>query len=233
MGLFSGGKDSTFALYEAQRLGHEISGLLTVIPQCWDSWMFHYPCIELTKLQAEAMGLPSIHVSTEGVKELELEDLKRALEELRCRLSFEAVVSGAIASEYQRSRIDRVCRELDLKSLNPLWHRDPEILLREMLENGFEIIFTAVAAQGLTADWLGRRLDSEAIEDLKRLNRIYGVHISFEGGEGETLVLDCPLFRRRLHIGGIDKVWRIDSGYLTVKEATLHPKGHYNGSNCL
>jgi predicted ATP pyrophosphatase (TIGR00289 family) len=167
------------------------------------------------------------------VKELEVNDLKKTLENLRDRLRVEAVVSGAIASQYQRSRINRVCEELGLKSLTPLWHRDPETLLREMLKAGFEIVFTAVAAQGFTAEWLGRWLDVEAVEDLKRLNRRYGVNLSLEGGEGETLVLDCPLFHKRIRLTRVEKVWRLDSGYLLVKEATLLPKEADGGDNRL
>ncbi len=223
--LFSGGKDSTYALYATLKAGNEVSSLLTVLPRRQDSWMFHYPCVELTLLQAEALGLPLTQVETAGVKELELNDLKEALKGLRDRLRVEAVVSGAIASQYQRSRIDRLCGELNLKSLTPLWHRDPESLLKGMLGAGFEIVFTAVAAQGFTAEWLGRRLDMETIEDLKRLNRRYGVHLSLEGGEGETLVLDCPLFHKRIHLTRVEKVWCIDSGHLIVKEAVLRPKG--------
>jgi ABC transporter with metal-binding/Fe-S-binding domain ATP-binding protein len=231
--LFSGGKDSTYALYETLKTGHEVSSLLTMLPRRQDSWMFHHPCVELTPLQAEALGLPLTQAKTEGVKELEINDLKKALKNLRDRLRVEAVVSGAIASQYQRSRIDRVCEELGLKSLTPLWHRDPETLLKEMLKAGFEIVFTAVAAQGFTAEWLGRRLDVEVVEDLKRLNRRYGVNLSLEGGEGETLVLDCPLFHKRIHLTRVEKVWHLDSGYLIVKETILLPKKADNRDNRL
>jgi len=166
VGLFSGGKDSTFALYKV-REEHEIVGLLTVISKNRYSWMFHYPCIELAPLQAEAMRLPLTQVVTEGVKEAELDDLKRGLKSLRDKLGVEAVVSGAVASQYQRSRIDRLCEELNLTSLTPLWHQEPEGLLRGMLEAGFEVVFTAVAAKasprsGWVGGWMRRRWRSRS-----------------------------------------------------------------------
>ncbi|WP_309493475.1 diphthine--ammonia ligase [Candidatus Hecatella orcuttiae] len=222
--LFSGGKDSTLAVLKTVSLGHRVSALLTVKPANPESWMFHHPCIDLTPLQSQAMGLPLHIQATSGRKEEELQDLRRALEFLKKKYRIEAVASGAVESQYQKSRIEKICKETGLISLNPLWGRDPLKLLEEVLSLGFEIVFTAVAAEGFDESWLNRRLDEEAVRDLKILNKKFGVHPSLEGGEGETFVKDTPFFARKVEFCGVEKVWRGYWGYLKVKEAKLIDK---------
>ena len=221
LALFSGGKDSTLSIHESIKLGFEVVGLLSVKPLNQESWMFHYPCIELTTLQAEAMHIPLYEVITEGRKEEELRDLKNALENLKKKLKIEGVVSGAVESLYQKTRIERVCKETGFVSLTPLWHMNPETLLQKILDLGFEVVFTAVAAEGLTEQWLNRRFDRKAVEDLKILNKKFGVHLSLEGGEGETFVKDAPLFTQKIEFLDVEKIWKKDSGYLLVKKARL------------
>ena len=150
----------------------------------------------------------------------EVEDLKRVLS----TLDVDGVVSGAVYSQYQKSRIDRVCRELHLKSITPLWHENPLKLLREMLNLHFEIVIVGVYAYGLGPSWLGRRLDEQAVQELIELNRRYQVSLIGEGGEYESLVLDAPIFKRRIQILRSEVIWRGDSGHLLVKEARLVEK---------
>ena len=127
--LISGGKDSALALHQALKRGYDVKYLVTLIPQREDSWMFHYPNVELTDLFAEACGIPLVKAETSGVKEEELEDLRRLLD----KLDIEGVVSGAIASTYQKSRIDRICAELGLKSITPLWRKDEKMLIETLI----------------------------------------------------------------------------------------------------
>jgi len=223
--LFSGGKDSTYALYKAIQ-EYEIKYLVTIFPEREDSWMFHHPCIELTKLQAEAIGIKHITQTTEGEKEKELEDLKKVLEKIKDEI--DGVVSGAVASKYQKSRIDRICKELRLKSVTPLWNKNSEELLKEEVSSGFEIIIAGVFAEGFDESWLGRKIDEKCIEDLKELNKKYGINLSGEGGEYESLVLFCPIFKKRIEILDSKNVWddKTSSGYLVVKEAKLTDKGN-------
>lgn len=192
--LFSGGKDSTYALYLVLKEGHKVKYLVSVFPKSRESYMFHYPMIEKTKEQAEAIGIEHVIVRTKGEKEKELEDLKKALS----KLDIEGIVSGAIASNYQKSRIDRIAKELGIVSLTPLWHKDQERLLKEQIDAGFEIVVTHVAAQGLDESWVGRKIDNKAFEELKRIRDKYKINISGEGGEFETLVVNCPLFSHPL-----------------------------------
>jgi len=218
--LCSGGKDSTYALWLALRQGHEVERVVAMIPKREDSWMFHRPNVRLVDLLAECVGFPLIKAETSGEKEKELEDLKQVLR----RLDIEGVVSGAIASKYQRSRIDRICDELGLVSIAPLWGLEPVKLLREMIDSGLEAIITSASAQGFSEGWLGRRLDEETLRDLIELNRRYKVNVSGEGGEYESLVLDAPFFHKRIEVLDAERIWRGDSGYLLIRKAELKDK---------
>ncbi len=221
--LFSGGKDSTLSLYETIKAGHTVKMLLTMLSSNPESYMFHVPCAELTSYQAQAMRLPLLQIRTRGIKEAELEDLGQALLKLK-ELGVEGVVSGAIASNYQKNRIDNICQSLNLQSMVPLWGRNPENLLQELVFNNFEVVFVAVSAKGFDEKWLGRKLDADSIRDLKALHNKHGVHLSLEGGEGETFVLDCPLFREKIRIIESHKVWKRDAGFLKIQRVQLEAK---------
>ena len=212
--LFSGGKDSTYALFCALQQGFDVTHLLTLEPEP-DSMMFHYPNIPLTSLQAKAIGIPAKKTKTKN--ERELEDLSRML----AKLNVDAVVSGAVESEYQKQRIDVICEELGLRSFAPLWRKEPLSLLREMLAAGFEIIVTAVAADGFGKDWLGRILDETAIEDLASLQSKHNISPILEGGEGETFVRWAPFFKKRIVIEDSESEWSGRSGVLEIRKAKL------------
>lgn len=214
--LFSGGKDSTFSTFVVKRQKWDVRYLVTIQPASSESWMFHHPLNELTALQARSMGIEHIVRKTEGKKEEELKDLVAALEPIKDDV--DAIVSGAVASNYQKDRIDALCKELGLRSIAPLWHKDPEQLLHQQIDAGFETIFSGVASAGLDKDWLGRKIDSEVIEELKQLNQMHGIHMAGEGGEYESFVIDCPLFAQRIGLENINTEWdeKTISGYITA-----------------
>ncbi len=215
--LCSGGKDSAYALWLAMEQGHEVAQVVAMIPRREDSWMFHFPNIHLIDLFAECAGLPLTKAETSGERERELADLKRVLQ----GLDVEGVISGAIASTYQKSRIERICDELGLKSIAPLWQKEPVGLLREMLEAGFKIIITSAAAQGFDSSWLGRELDEKALGDLVELDKKYGINPVGEGGEFETLVIDAPYFKNKIEVVEAERIWRGTSGYYLIKRAKV------------
>lgn len=219
--LFSGGKDSTFALWYAQMQGWDVETLVTVFPESQESWMFHFPAIKWTRLQAQAAGIPQMIIETKGTKEREIDDLSSGLKKLATSSGLEAVVSGAVASEYQRTRLDNVCENLGLKSFAPLWHKNQEQLVREQIESGFEIIMTACNALGLDAKWLGRKLGPAELDALVKLKKRYGLNVAFEGGEAETFVLKAPPFKGRLSVIRSTAHWSDDSGYLELEEVRL------------
>jgi len=218
--LASGGKDSALALHHVKEMGYDVALLATMIPLRDDSWMFHYPNIRLMDLFAEAVDIPLVKAETSGVKEKELDDLKNLIKSM----NVEGIVTGAIASNYQKERIDKICQDLHLKSIAPLWHRDPIELLQEVVRLKFEVIIVGVYAQGFSEEWLGRKIDVSTIEDLSKLSKQYGVSLVGEGGEYETLVLDAPFFRRKIEILSARKVWKGQSGLLEISEARLGNK---------
>jgi len=223
--LVTGGKDSALALYRTMKQGYKIVNLVTMMPQKPDSWMFHYPNIHMADLFAEAVGIPLVMSETSGVKEKELADLKQVLSQL----SVDAVVSGGISSQYQKERIDRICHELGLKHVAPLWQEDPLKLIQEVISLGFDTIIVGVYAHGFDQSWLGRRITEDALKDLEELNKRFGVSLVGEGGEYETLVLDAPFFRKRIHLVETEKIWERQSGYLLVKKAVLVKKKKEKG----
>ena len=218
--LASGGKDSTLALHKSLKKGHEVKYLVSMIPLREDSWMFHYPNIRLVDLFAEAVEIPLLKAETSGVKEEEVKDLQRLIE----KLDVEAIVSGATASNYQKKRIEKICKQLRLKCITPLWHKNPLDILKEIIALKFDVIITGVYAYGFNKEWLGRKIDEATIEALTELNRQYGVSLVGEGGEYETLVLDAPFFKKRIKILEAEKVWKNQSGYFLVTKAKLENK---------
>ena len=230
VGLFSGGKDSSWAVYQALEEGLNVSRLLTVHPSD-DSYMYHVPETQLARLAAQSIGLELVEVepgdlgATEaddaGAQgDRELEPLEDALGDLADEIDLAGVTAGAIESEFQTHRIQDMCERLGIDLFAPLWQRDPETLAEEMLSAGFEITILQVAAYGLDESWLGRTLDAEAIQELQKLNEEYGVHLLGEGGEFETFVTYGPHMSQRIDLE-YDTEWNGDSGRIRITDAQL------------
>ena len=223
--LISSGKDSIYAMYVMMRQNYEIGCMITLESENQDSYMFHTPTIELVKLQAEATNLPLITQNTRGKKEKELEDLKKALKKAKDEHDIEGVITGALFSNYQRERIEKVCDELSLKIFSPLWHINQETEMREVERENFKFIMTKIAADGLNKKWLNRVITQQDINELVKLHEKIGFNIAGEGGEFETLVLDGPIFDKKISIkkSYIDAEDEI-TATLLVKEARLKDK---------
>ncbi len=197
--LISGGKDSICALTCAVAK-HRVAYLVN-IQATEDSYMFHVPCASLSSLISQAVGIPLVsEVSSSHSDELTvLHDLLKGLD--ICGL-----IVGAIESTYQMNRLRELCDELSLQLYAPLWGEGTESLLR-LMARSMDIVIVQVAAYGMNESWLGRRLDNSAVDRLIELNKRYGVHIMGEGGEYETLVLDAPIFKKRLVLVDYKKRW--------------------------
>ncbi len=222
--LISTGKDSLFAMYKAGK-DNEITCLITVQSSNPDSYMFHTPSVELAKYQAEALELPLVMVQTKGEKEKELEDLKKAIVEAKEKYGIEGVTTGALFSQYQKERIEKICAELGIKAVSPLWHMEQYKEMKELIKAGFEFIFTKVAAEGLDKSFLGKVIGTEQLEELRLLNEKTKFNIAGEGGEFESLVLDMPLFKKKLVIEE-SEVKEIDknTAELVIKKVKLVDK---------
>jgi diphthine-ammonia ligase len=221
--LFSGGKDSAYALWKAMETD-EVVCLISVISKNEESYMFHTPNIGVTEVQAEAMGLPLVKTVTEGVKEEELKDLKKVIEMANKMYGIEGVVTGAVESVYQATRIQRICDELDLWCFNPLWLKDQVELLREIMENQFQVIISGIFAYPLDESWLGKVIDNDIIEKLVELKEKYQISPSGEGGEIETTVLDAPFFRKKIVVKDFEVKIHRYSGIYIMKKVELVEK---------
>ncbi|AZH25545.1 diphthine--ammonia ligase [Haloplanus aerogenes] len=228
--LFSGGKDSSWALYRALEDGLNVTRLVTVHPGD-DSYMYHVPATDLASLAAESIGIELLEIDPDDLGadaatdsaaqgDAELEPLEAALRELADAGELTGVTAGAVESEFQTSRIEAMCDRLGIDLYAPLWQRDPVELAEEMLDAGFEILIIQVAAAGLDESWLGRRLDADALDDLLDLNERYGVHPLGEGGEFETLVTDGPHMARPIELEW-ERVWEGSRGHLRITDARL------------
>lgn len=221
--MYSGGKDSTYAAWLASK-EDELACLITLFPKSDMSYMFHFPNLKWTSLQARAIGVPLFTESTEGIKEEELADLERALARSKAQYGLEGIYTGALASVYQKSRVERICKNVGLECISPLWGSDPEAHLRRLVRDGFSVIIVSVSALGLDQSWLGAKLDGFSIDKLVALGKKFRFHVGLEGGEGETFVLDAPSFSNRIEIRSSIKHWQGDSGYLEITDADLVPK---------
>ncbi len=198
--LFSGGKDSTFAIYLAKECGYHVSCLISIFSKNPYSYMFHTPSISKVERQANALNIPLLIHETEGEEGKELVDLEAAIKRAKEQYQIEGIITGAIESIYQARRIQSICNKLDIECFNPLWQKDQFELLEDLIQNKFEVMITAAAAYPLDASWLGRKIDREFIREIRLLHEKYSINPAGEGGEFETFVLDCPLFTQGLRI---------------------------------
>jgi diphthine-ammonia ligase len=200
--LFSGGKDSTFAAFLAKNEGYDLACLISVFSSNEDSFMFHTPSVEKTKKQAEVMGVPLVVGNTQGEKEKEIEDLRKVIMDAKEKYGIEGVVTGAVNSVYQATRVQKVCDDLGLEVFNPLWQKNQLELLKDLVEDKFEVIIVGVAAYPLDEKFLGRKIDGDFILEMESLQKEFNINPAGEGGEFESFVLNCPLFEKGLEVKG-------------------------------
>jgi len=220
--LFSGGKDSTYAIYKAKQDGHSIECLVSIFPQSEESYLLHYPNISATSLQATAMKIPQIQSRVDTTDpQIEFEQLQNLLEKAKKDFGIEGIVHGGLFSDYQRTRFETIGNNLNLKVLSPLWHIDQKNYLKELLDSKFKFIITSVTSAGLDESWLGREITRDDVEQLILLSEKYGFNLTFEGGEAETFVVDCPLFYSPIRIVKANKIWDGYRGRFEITEAVL------------
>eukprot|EP00741_Cyanophora_paradoxa_P015193 tig00020849_g14664.t1 len=231
--LISGGKDSCFNVLKCIEYGHRVVALANLHPaeegrDELDSFMFQTVGHNVIEGLAQCFDLPLFRRAIRGssqnqslsyvpTKEDEVEDLYELLKDVKARMpEVTAVSSGAILSDYQRLRVENVCSRLGLVSLAYLWRCDQPTLLREMIDAGLHAVLIKVAAMGLDPRrHLGKSL-AEMYPELCRLRARYGCNECGEGGEYETLVLDSPVFRRRLVIEEAETISHSDDAFAPV-----------------
>ncbi len=220
--LFSGGKDSTYAIYLAKKLHHSVEVLLTLYPHSSESHLLHHPNITFTSLQSESMKIPQLveEISSTDA-ETEFKKLEKLILLAKENYSIEGIVHGGILSKYQKDNFSRICERNDLEIISPLWNKNPESYMKELLEENFEYIISSVSSDGLDNSWLGQIIDKSRLEHLKNLQSKFGFNLNFEGGEAETFVINCPLFEKPLFIQDSSTEWDGYRGRFEILEAKL------------
>ncbi len=212
LALLSGGKDSFLSAQIAMEQGYDVQAALTVIPEEF-SLMFHYPNAAKAEMVASLLGVP-----WNTIKE---EDFKSAIANYAMQ-GFKAITVGAIASEYQKTRVERLCTELGIMSFIPLWRKEQNLILKELQIRGITAMIVSVSAEGFGPDDLGRVIDPGYIDELEEKNRKYGINVSGEGGEYESYVL-AARGMGELKVIESEKVWEGSHGYLLLKEVVKKP----------
>lgn len=218
--LFSGGKDSTCAIYKAQNQGHDVKCLVSLSPVSEESHLLHYPNIDLTALQAKAMGIPQILAHTSDLVS-ETNELHILLQKAMKSYGIKGIVHGGLFSDYQRRHFEKIGNDLSLQVISPLWHVDQKNYLQELLAHKFKFVITSVSSAGLDASWLGKEITLDDISTLEKLSEKHGFNLAFEGGEAETFVTDCPLFKSPIEILQANKLWDGYRGRFEITEAIL------------
>ena len=223
--LYSGGKDSNYSIFEINRLRHDVACLISIIPEISDSLLFHFPNIHLTRVLAQAIDLPIRDFKSKTSRlENEIHVLENALSNVKDEFGIEGIVHGGISSNFQKRNFEKICSDLELSVFSPLWNLNPSNHLRRMIDEKFKIIIIGVSAMGLDREWLGIQLDHESVQRLESLSSKFGFNLNFEGGEAETLVVDCPIYKKKLEIRTAMVKWYGDNGIFEITDYELIDK---------
>jgi ABC transporter with metal-binding/Fe-S-binding domain ATP-binding protein len=221
--LFSGGKDSTYAIYLAQKQGHEIKCLLSVFPKSDESHLLHHPNMQWTKLQSESMKIPQLTITSNSDQtDDELYLIENLLQSAKDQFQIDGLVHGGIKSKFQKEKFESICSKLDLSVIAPLWNSEPESYMNELVDSKFDFIMTTVSSDGLDDSWLGKHISKSEILSLKHLSEKFGFNLNFEGGEAETFVINCPLFATLIKINQYEKQWDGYRGRFEIVDAELN-----------
>ncbi|MGB2728813.1 MAG: diphthine--ammonia ligase [Halobacteriota archaeon] len=213
---WSGGKESCLACYKALSNGFDVSHLLNFVSEDGTRSRAHGISSDLIALQADAIGIPIIQVkSSWGGYEAKF---KEAVEELK-KKGVEGGIFGDMDLQEHREWVDRVCSEVEVASIEPLWGNDPREILKEFVNTGFKAIVIKVKADLFGKEWLGRELNEQFINDLPE-----EIHPCGEHGEYHTFVVDGPLFQRRVEIIKSDKKFKEGTWLLDISEYGLSEK---------
>ena len=220
--LFSGGKDSTYSIYKAKQMGHDIKCLITVFPKSDNSHLLHFPNIELTKLQSETLKIPQI-TSTSNSDDLsdEMSVLEALIEKARVDFQIDGLVHGGISSEFQKKKFEKICKEDNLNIITPLWKTNPKEYMINLLNSNFKFILTSVSSDGLDETWLGKIISIDDVSLLSNLSSKHGFNLNFEGGEAETFVTDCPIYSHPIKINKSQTIWDGYRGRFEIEDASL------------
>ena len=222
--MFSGGKDSIAAVHYALQQGWDIEALVAIKPRNTEAYLWHYPTVEWTLLQAESMSIPLILAKTEDIGS---KTEANVLDNIFGRLKADTILLGGVGLQAtQIKEVRKMAEKYGKSVVVPHANMTSEQLLEEEIKQGFDIRIIDVAADGLGQDWIGKRLDFETMIDLKHLSGKFGFDALGEGGQYNTFVVDGPIFKKKIEFLDVETVWdsKTSSGYLEVKNAELVAK---------
>jgi len=220
--LFSGGKDSTYSIYKAKQMGHDVKCLVTIFPKSSNSHLLHFPTIELTKLQSKTLKIPQITLTLDSDElEEEMNALQALLGKAKQDFQIEGLVHGGISSEFQKKCFEKICKENDLKIVTPLWKINAKEYMNDLINSSFKFIITSVSSDGLDETWLGKIISARDISKLNKLSVKYGFNLNFEGGEAESFIVDCPLYSYPILITKSNTIWDGYRGRFEIEDASL------------
>ena len=221
--LFSGGKDSTYAIHLAKKQGHDVVCLLSIFTKSEESHLLHHPNLKWTKLQSESMKIPQLTIiSNSDEIDDELIVMEKLLQNAKEQFQIDGLVHGGIKSKFQKEKFESLCLKLNLVSIAPLWGTDPNDYMNELLDSNFHFMMITVSSDGLDEQWLGKLISKSDIAILNNLSNKFGFNLTFEGGESETFVIDCPLFSTPIKINEFTKNWDGYRGRFEIVDAELN-----------
>ena len=221
--LFSGGKDSTYAIHLAKKQGHDVVCLLSIFPKSEESHLLHHPNLRWTKLQSESMNIPQLTIiSNSNETSDELIVMEKLLQNAKEQFQIDGLVHGGIKSKFQKEKFETLCLKLNLVSIAPLWGTDPKEYMNQLLDSNFHFMMITVSSDGLDEQWLGKLISKSDIEVLNNLSDKFGFNLNFEGGESETFVINCPLFSYPIKINKFTKNWDGYRGRFEIVDAELN-----------
>ena len=221
--LFSGGKDSTYAIHLAKKQGHDVVCLLSIFAKSEESHLLHHPNLRWTKLQSESMNIPQLTIiSNSNETSDELIVMEKLLQNAKEQFQIDGLVHGGIKSKFQKEKFETLCLKLNLVSIAPLWETNPKEYMNQLLDSNFHFMMVTVSSDGLDEQWLGKLISKSDIEVLNNLSDKFGFNLNFEGGESETFVINCPLFSHSIKINKFTKNWDGYRGRFEIVDAELN-----------
>jgi uncharacterized protein (TIGR00290 family) len=211
---WSGGKDSSLALYKALKTDLKVEFLFSMFDEDGLRSRGHGLRKEIIEAQSKALGIPAVYGNASW-EDYEVE-FKRVMKNLRNK-GIEGGIFGDIDLQEHRDWVETVCDEVGLKAFEPLWNQNYEKLLNEFIQSGFEALIVAAKADLINENWVGHPLNWEFLEYLKKQN----IDLCGEDGEYHTLTINGPIFQRRIEILASKKVMKADRWFLEIENFNL------------
>jgi uncharacterized protein (TIGR00290 family) len=220
---WSGGKDSCLALYKAIQKGYEISILLNFISEEYKRCCFHGVSNELMHIQAEAIQIPIVQKSVPADMEEYETQFKLVVNELKTKRKIQGMIFGDIYLEEHKSWVERVCNDIEITPIEPLWNLPAEEVVKEFIDIGFKAIVISAKVDLFKEDFVGREVDYEMISEIKKKN----LCPCGENGEFHTFVYDGPIFKKKINIVETERIlkegfWK--HWFLDIKKYKIEQK---------